>query len=365
MSNVSVELVKKVLPQIEFNEAELRANVEKVKELYLDVEITEETFKDGKKEVAKLNKLIKAVDGKRKEIKKEVKKPIDEFEAKIKDVISIIKEVVEPLKDQIDVFEEKRKQEHADKVNALIQRKWDELEHTGIVLRDKFKDQYVTPEKCFNISESNKSINSMIDAAIQDLTSQQEAEDVKIETVNSFIEIYNERLQVKLHWEMFEYLINSGVAEIKAKVKDVAERQLQAEKEAIERAEREAKEKAERGAQAKIDAANAKAKAEAEAKVAEERRIEREKAEAERKEQQRIADEREAQLLKENERIKKANEQKVLAAKAEVLEQTNDFIPIEATEEEKKFVTQFKIRHTQPQLEALKAYLAASGIEVL
>jgi hypothetical protein len=50
---------------------------------------------------------------------------------------------------------------------------------------------------------------------------------------------------------------------------------------------------------------------------------------------------------------------------AEVVEQVNDFIPVEATQEEPKLNTTIRIRGTKAQFDALKKYLQASGIEVL
>jgi len=82
--------------------------------------ITEDGVKDAKKDAASLNKLAKAIDDKRKEIKREYEKPLKEFENKMKELVSIVKDTRESIVTQVSKYEENRKEEIGKIINEYV-----------------------------------------------------------------------------------------------------------------------------------------------------------------------------------------------------------------------------------------------------
>jgi hypothetical protein len=96
-----------------------------IKELKLSLEkynkvLTEETVKEGKEDKAKLNKVIKAIEDKRKEIKKAVMLPYEEVEEDFKEITNLINNTVSVLDTQIKAFEEEEKAKKQEQINVLL-----------------------------------------------------------------------------------------------------------------------------------------------------------------------------------------------------------------------------------------------------
>ncbi len=85
---------------------ELAANLEKYNKV-----LTEETVKEGSSDRAKLNKLIDAIETKRKEIKNSCLEPYNNIEKDFKELTSLIGSVRDNLDKQIKSFEQKKKDE--------------------------------------------------------------------------------------------------------------------------------------------------------------------------------------------------------------------------------------------------------------
>lgn len=97
---------EKFLEVVEFNYSELKSQLEINLNKYQGLVFTEETMQDGRDTRASLNKLKKALDDKRKEIKKECLKPYEEFEIKIKELICMVDKPVVAIDTQIKTYEE-------------------------------------------------------------------------------------------------------------------------------------------------------------------------------------------------------------------------------------------------------------------
>lgn len=99
------------LKSIDFNfeemKAELSANLEKYKNLV----ITEDKTKEAKADRAKLNTLKTAIENKRKEVKKLCLEPYNAFEAKVKELVSLIDEPILQIDTQVKKFEQQKKDE--------------------------------------------------------------------------------------------------------------------------------------------------------------------------------------------------------------------------------------------------------------
>lgn len=115
------------LKPIDFNYLELKENLKEKLEVYKNTVYTEETIKEAKGDRAKLNKLSKAINDKKVEIKKEVLKPYEDFENKTKELIAMIGEATENIDTQIKVFEEKQKNEKLQVIVTFFEKSAEEL----------------------------------------------------------------------------------------------------------------------------------------------------------------------------------------------------------------------------------------------
>ena len=95
--------------EITLNHTELKMALQKALTDY-DYEVTEANLKDAKADKAKLNKLVNALDDRRKEVKSAYSEPLVKFEAQMKELTSLAKEASNNLKHQIDVFDDKEKE---------------------------------------------------------------------------------------------------------------------------------------------------------------------------------------------------------------------------------------------------------------
>ena len=100
----------KFLSAIEFNYDELKQGLQQNLEKYENLVFTEETMKEGKETRAKLNKLKKALDDKRKDIKKQCLEPYENFEKKINELIGLVDKPALAIDGQIKAYEEALKE---------------------------------------------------------------------------------------------------------------------------------------------------------------------------------------------------------------------------------------------------------------
>ena len=100
----------KFLSAVEFNYDELKQGLQENLEKYQNLVFTEETMKEGKDTRAKLNKLKKALDDKRKDIKKQCLEPYNAFETKINELIGLVDKPALAIDNQIKAYEEALKE---------------------------------------------------------------------------------------------------------------------------------------------------------------------------------------------------------------------------------------------------------------
>ena len=94
------------LPTIQWNYPELKQWVEDGLQAYKGVVYTEDMITQAKKDRATLNKLVTAIDTKRKEMKALYLQPYESFEKEAKGLISMIKEVSGEIDAQVKGYEE-------------------------------------------------------------------------------------------------------------------------------------------------------------------------------------------------------------------------------------------------------------------
>ena len=109
------------VPEIKWNNEELRAAIaEKMKE-YKGLVFTEETISEGKKDRANLNKLRGAIDDERKRVKKLCMEPCNRFEKEVKEVLALVDEQINAIDVQIKEVEQIKREEKRKAVQELFE----------------------------------------------------------------------------------------------------------------------------------------------------------------------------------------------------------------------------------------------------
>lgn len=109
------------VPEIKWNNEELKAAIaEKMKE-YKGLVFTEETISEGKKDRANLNKLRGAIDDERKRVKKLCMEPCNRFEKEVKEVLVLVDEQISAIDVQIKEVEQIKREEKRKAVQELFE----------------------------------------------------------------------------------------------------------------------------------------------------------------------------------------------------------------------------------------------------
>lgn len=99
------------LQKIDWNKAELEANVRSIVEAYQGLVYTEDTVSDAKNDRAALRKLLNEIEDRRKLVKKKCMEPYEVFENDLKDVTVLIKEQISIIDGQVKEYENGVKEE--------------------------------------------------------------------------------------------------------------------------------------------------------------------------------------------------------------------------------------------------------------
>ena len=264
------------LRRIQWNKEELEAAVRAKIASYENVVYTEENIKAAKNDRAELNKLIKAIEDRRKQVKKIINEPYAIFESELKEILALINEPVGLIDQQVKAFEERQKEEK----KAAIQATYDENigDLADVLPFEKIFDiRYLN--QTFKLATAQEEVKGKIDTVKTDLETidsldskyKLNAKDVYIKTLDlSRALAENKRLadlEEKLEAEKKrkeeeeaerkrqEEIRKQKEAEKKRKEEEEAERKRQEEirkqKEAEEKAKREAEEAARQETQKK------------------------------------------------------------------------------------------------------------------
>lgn len=143
------------LQEIDWNYEELKTEIQKKANDYMNLVYTADQIKDAKKDRAKLNKFVTALEDKRKEIKKQVMQPYTAFEKQEKELIGIVNQAVANIDTQIKGYEEAVRQEKLEKVKEIYQKTIGDLDRT-VPFEKIYKDSWL------NVSTTLKSITTEI-----------------------------------------------------------------------------------------------------------------------------------------------------------------------------------------------------------
>lgn len=285
--------------QIDWNFEELKKEITEKAEMYGSLVYTDENIKEAKADRAKLNKFIKVLEDKRKDVKKMMLEPYTQFESQVKELVSIIGEANDNIASQVKAYTEKLREEKREKVKEIYDKAMSVEGAEGIAEILTF--DRVFKESFLNSSTTFKSIVN-------------EIEDLR-DRVRHDLEVINADTR-EYQFEMKQaYLKNLDMTEA------ISVKQ-QFEENARKKAEYEAKRKAEM-----------------------EGRKAREEAEA-----QKVVQAGKQVVV---EQQPEETQQEVEATK--IVEAT--------VTEERKFTVSFKVYGTQKQLRELKEFLTSNNIE--
>ena len=138
---------------IEFNFEELKKEIMEKAELYKNMVYTDDAIKEAKADKATLNKFIKVLEDKRKDVKKECLQPYEEFEKQIKELVAIVDEPVKLIDQQVKEFEDKKKADKLEKIKEF----WESTTHPDWITCKAIFDQ-----KWLNATTSMKKIHEAI-----------------------------------------------------------------------------------------------------------------------------------------------------------------------------------------------------------
>lgn len=109
------------VPEIKWNNEELKAAIAEKMEEYKGLVFTEETISEGKKDRANLNKLRGAIDDERKRVKKLCMEPCNRFEKEVKEVLALVDEQITAIDVQIKEVEQIKREEKRKAVQELFE----------------------------------------------------------------------------------------------------------------------------------------------------------------------------------------------------------------------------------------------------
>ena len=109
------------VPEIKWNNEELKAAIAEKMEEYKGLVFTEETISEGKKDRADLNKLRGAIDDERKRVKKLCMEPCNRFEKEVKEVLALVDEQISAIDIQIKEVEQIKREEKRKAVQELFE----------------------------------------------------------------------------------------------------------------------------------------------------------------------------------------------------------------------------------------------------
>lgn len=359
------------LQHIDWNMDEIKAQVAAMMESYTDMVYTPDTMKLAKEDRAKLNKFVKIIEDKRKEIKKKWLEPYNRFEAEIKSVLELVQEPIKMIDGQIKGYESQQKEEKRQRLQEVYQ---ENIGNLGDILPfEKIFDQrylnatYDFDKAAGEIQASIKKVETDL-ATIDSLDSKYKlnVKDVYVRTLD-------------LSKAMAE---NTRLKELEEKLEAERKAKEEAEKRRIAEAEARAKAEEERKQAAAKKAAEEKARAEAEARE----KAEKEAAEAAvNKEAENVIKEPENGTNEDKngtngaESVEKALEN--VSAQAEVIppaqipgqsEAVNVFAPTArpaasepqaAPAQEKRYKATFWVEGNLEQIKALREYMIQNGIK--
>lgn len=305
---------------IKWNKEELEAAVRQKIADYENVVYTEENMQQAKNDRAELNKLTKAIEDRRKDVKKKINEPYDTFEKELKEVLALIQKPVGMIDKQIKDFEDRQKEEK----KASIKTTYDEVigDLAEVLPFEKvFDSRYLN--KTYKLGTAQAEVREKIQKVRTDL-----------ETIDSLDSKY--KLNAK---DVYIKTLDLSMALAENKRLSELEEKLEAENRRKEEEKRQAEERR---------------------KEAERQAAERAKLEEEEKAQEAKKKEWQEPVIEQGKNVAE-NQESAIKPEQNVSAAVDPFAP--KREEVKRFRTRFCAVGTREQLEGLINYMKENNIE--
>lgn len=143
------------LQSIEWNFDELKQEVTKKANDYMNLVYSDDQVKEAKKDRADLRKFNTALNNKRKEVKGQIMAPYTAFESQIKELTGIVDQAIENIDTQVKGYEEAKRNEKLEKVKEVYKEAIGDLDRT-------VPFEKIFQERWLNVSTTLKSIKEEI-----------------------------------------------------------------------------------------------------------------------------------------------------------------------------------------------------------
>lgn len=227
---IDFQVKKEVLPVIQVNFEEIKKALSDKMQQYTGLIVTEDSLSICKEDQKELASIRVKIDNYRKEKKKELSKPIEEFESKCKELISLVEKAEKPIKQGIEVFDNKKKEEKRQKILDIIN---STIKAHG--LNKEYADKLTVLDKYTNLTTSLKSVKEDIEQRAFYLVEEQAKEEETIQIIKTTIENENKTIKTKLQLEEFKNLIESNysIPKILERINQMAQKIRDAESQPI------------------------------------------------------------------------------------------------------------------------------------
>lgn len=148
------------LQSIEWNFEELKQEVTKKANDYMNLVYSDDQVKEAKKDRADLRKFNTALNNKRKEVKGQIMAPYTAFESQIKEITGIVDQAIENIDTQVKGYEEAKRNEKLEKVKEVYKEAIGDLDRT-------VPFEKIFQERWLNVSTTLKSIKEEISCIYQ------------------------------------------------------------------------------------------------------------------------------------------------------------------------------------------------------
>lgn len=207
------------LKSIDWNFDELKQEIVKKSDDYMNLVYSNDQIKEAKKDRANLRKFIAALEDKRKEIKKQVMIPYTDFEAKEKELVGIVDQAVANIDTQIKGFEEATRQEKLAKVKEIYTECIGDLDRT-VPFEKIFKESWL------NTATTLKSIREEISSLYKKID-----QELKIINADTSSYVYEMKEEYLKHFDLSAAMAKKQQLEETAQKKAMFEEQKKKEEE--------------------------------------------------------------------------------------------------------------------------------------
>lgn len=135
------------LTHITWNKEELKAYIEKKVRDYQGLVYTEDTIRAAKADRAALNKLKKSISDRRIEVKKAVMAPYTEFEADVKEVLSLIEDPISQIDSQIKAYENEQREARKEALREYFEATFSEEFRSMVAFEQILSDSMLLASK--------------------------------------------------------------------------------------------------------------------------------------------------------------------------------------------------------------------------